>query len=124
MDDDITGVTEAALHTARALVLHDLSACGAASAVVVSVVEDAVAGRRWWVREWPDGAAYAPGLVAQDVQEALEERGTRWPPCPRHHGTGDDHQLYIEPELGPDPAWVCEKDAVAVAPLGELDPAR
>ncbi|NUU22184.1 MAG: hypothetical protein HOV68_11825 [Streptomycetaceae bacterium] len=117
MEDD---VTEKALHEARALVLRDLSACGAADAAVVSVVEDAVAGRRWWVREWPDGAAYAPGLVAQDVQEALEEAGVRWPWCPRHDGTPDAHQLYIEPELGPDPTWVCEKDATVIASLGEL----
>ncbi len=117
MGDD---VVESALHTARALVLKDLAACGAADPTVVSVVEDAVAGRRWWCREWPDGAAYAPGLVAQDVQEALEEAGVRWPWCPRHDGTADAHQLYIEPELGPDPVWVCEKDAVRVADLGAL----
>ncbi|MCF2529410.1 hypothetical protein [Yinghuangia soli] len=117
MGDD---ATENALHEARARVLHDLTVCGAADATVVSMVEDAVSERRWWVAQWPDGASYAPGLVAQDVQEALEEAGVRWPWCPHHDGTEDAHQLYIEPELGADPTWVCEKDAVEVAPLGEL----
>jgi hypothetical protein len=120
MDGMEEDVTEAALHQARALVLHDLTTCGVADATVVSMVEDAVAGRRWWIREWPDGAPYAPGLVAQDVQEALEEVGTRWPPCPRHAGTSDAHQLYIEPELGEDPTWVCEKAPAVIAPLGGL----
>ncbi len=30
-------------------------------------------------------------------------------------------RLYIHPELGgPDPMWVCENSAIAVAPLGKL----
>ncbi|MDI2131222.1 hypothetical protein [Yinghuangia seranimata] len=117
-------VIETALHEARALVLRDLAACGAAEPEFVSLVEDAVSERRWWVKQWPDGAAYAPGLVAQDVQEALEAAGVRWPSCPRHDDTPDAHQLYLEPELGEDPTWVCEKDAAPVAPLGWLSMAE
>ena len=46
------------------------------------------------------------GLVAQDVQDALLERYGRWPLCPVC-GAGDPHALDVEPELGPDPHWVC-----------------
>ncbi|MYV98789.1 hypothetical protein [Streptomyces sp. SID3343] len=108
--------TDRALLTARALVLADLRVHGVESPEVVTLVEHALVERKWWVEQWPEGAAYVPGLIAQDVQEALAEQGTVWPPCPLH----DDHPLYIEPELGEDPDWVCEKDAVAVAELGGL----
>jgi hypothetical protein len=112
--------TEKALHEARALVLRDLRVCGAETPEVVSVVEDAVAERRWWVEQWPDGAEFVAGLVAQDVQEALGEAGVRWPQCPLHVDTEDDHPMSVEPELGADPHWVCEKDLVQVAEVGEL----
>ena len=78
--DKQTGL-EAVLHRARALVLADLAADGVADAAVVSLVEDAVAQRRWWVEQWPDGAEFVAGLVAQDVQDALFERHGRWPVC-------------------------------------------
>ncbi|MFE7889378.1 hypothetical protein [Streptomyces sp. NPDC057412] len=113
---------EQALHTARALVLADLTADEVAEADVVSLVEKSVADRRWWVEQWPDGAAYVPGLVAQDVQDALLDRHGRWPLCPVC-GTGEPHALDVEPELGPDPHWVCHKAGVKVAPLGSLGPA-
>ncbi|MDI9835928.1 hypothetical protein [Streptomyces sp. KAU_LT] len=113
---------EQALHTARALVLADLAADEVAEADVVSLVERSVAERRWWVEQWPDGAAYVPGLVAQDVQDALLDRHGRWPLCPVC-GTGEPHALDVEPELGPDPHWVCHKAGVKVAPLGSLGPA-
>ena len=73
---------EQALHAARALVLADLVAGEVAEAEVVSLVEDAVAHRRWWVEQWPEGVAFVAGLVAQDVQDALLERYGRWPLCP------------------------------------------
>ncbi|MEV4874145.1 hypothetical protein [Streptomyces syringium] len=111
---------EQALHIARALVLADLAAGDVAEAEVVSLVEDAVTHRRWWVEQWPQGAAFLPGLVAQDVQDALLERHGRWPLCPLCTGEGDPHALEVEPELGPDPHWACTKQAVLLAPVGSL----
>ena len=108
--------TDTALLTARALVLADLRIHGRETPQAVTVVEHALVERAWWIDQWPEGAPYVPGLIAQDVQEALAEQGTTWPPCPLH----DDHPLYIEPELGEDPHWVCEKDAVEIASLGAL----
>ncbi|WP_425471953.1 hypothetical protein [Streptomyces piniterrae] len=111
---------EQALHAARALVLADLVADEVADADIVSLVEDAVVHRRWWVEQWPEGAAFVAGLIAQDVQDALLERYGRWPLCPVCTTSGDPHALDVEPELGPDPHWVCPKTAVAVAPVGRL----
>ncbi|MEW1700149.1 hypothetical protein ACIQCR_27880 [Streptomyces sp. NPDC093249] len=116
--DDIDTV-EQALHAARALVLADLAARDVAAAEVVSMVEDAVTHRRWWVEQWPEGVEYVAGLVAQDVQDALLERYGRWPLCPVC-ASGDPHALDVEPELGPDPHWVCAKQGVVVAPVGGL----
>lgn len=110
---------EQALHAARALVLADLAARDVADAGVVSLVEDAVTHRRWWVEQWPEGVDFLPGLVAQDVQDALLERHGRWPLCPVCNA-GDPHALDVEPELGPDPHWVCAKAGVVVAPVGGL----
>ncbi|MEZ3177179.1 hypothetical protein KYY02_00180 [Streptomyces pimonensis] len=110
---------EQALHAARALVLADLVAREVAEADVVSLVEESVAHRRWWVEQWPDGAGFLPGLVAQDVQDALLERHGRWPLCPVC-SSGDPHALDVEPELGPDPHWVCHKAGVRVAAVGTL----
>lgn len=123
MDPDAPGPSaglEAALHGARALVLADLAATGVADANVVSLVEEAVSQRRWWVEQWPDGAGFVAGLVAQDVKDALLERMGRWPFCPR---CADPHALDVEPELGPDPHWVCESLGEAVAPVGGLSAA-
>ncbi|MDT0544056.1 MULTISPECIES: hypothetical protein [Streptomyces] len=111
---------EHALHAARALVLADLAAGEVAQADIVSLVEDSIAHRRWWVEQWPEGADYLAGLVAQDVQDALLERYGRWPLCPVCTEGGDPHALDVEPELGPDPHWVCGKTAVAVARVGTL----
>jgi hypothetical protein len=110
---------EQALHAARALVLADLIAGEVAEADVVSLVEESVAQRRWWVQQWPDGAAFVAGLVAQDVQDALLDRYGRWPLCPVC-GHGDPHALDVEPELGPNPHWVCPKAQVKVAAVGSL----
>ncbi|MCD0485724.1 hypothetical protein LO771_25870 [Streptacidiphilus sp. ASG 303] len=111
---------EAALHAARACILADLTARDVCDAAVVSLVEDAVAHRRWWAEQWPDGAAFLLGLVAQDVQDALLEAYGRWPLCTVHAAEGDPHALSIEPELGPDPHWVCGKEGAVVAPVGGL----
>jgi hypothetical protein len=108
---------EAVMHGARALVLADLAARGVAEPEVVSLLEDAVSSRRWWLRQWPDGAPYVSGLLAQDVQDALLETRGRWPLCPRCE---EPHALAVEPELGEDPHWVCEARGDAVAPLGSL----
>ncbi|MDD9377172.1 hypothetical protein M8Z33_10895 [Streptomyces sp. ZAF1911] len=112
---------EQALHAARALVLADLVAGEVAEADVVSLVEDAVTHRRWWVEEWPEGVDYLAGLVAQDVKDALLEKYGRWPLCPVC-GHGEPHALDVEPELGPDPMWVCSEAGVRVAPVGGLGP--
>lgn len=114
----MTDVDEALLR-ARAQVLHDLEATGAADPASVSALEEAVAGRRWWVTEWDQAPAYVAGLVAQDLQDRLLEERGRWPLCPRcEHAT---HALYIHPDLGgPDPVWICEETSREVAPLGGL----
>jgi hypothetical protein len=109
--------TEAVLHGARALVLADLTARDVAQADIVSLLEDAVSKRRWWLRQWPDGAAYVAGLLAQDVQDALLETYGRWPLCP---ACEEPHALAVEPELGEDPHWVCEARGEAVAAVGSL----
>jgi hypothetical protein len=110
---------EQALHAARALVLADLTAGDVAHADVVSLVEDAVVHRRWWVEQWPDGVAFVDGLVAQDVQDALLDRYGRWPLCPVCGGS-DLHALEVAPALGENPHWVCAKTATAVARVGSL----
>lgn len=77
----------------------------------------ALAGRREWVAAWPQGADFVPGLVAQDLQESLHADVDRdWPTCPEH----GDHALFIEPDLGADPFWVCEVSGLPVAPIGGL----
>jgi len=124
MEEDAQSPTaEAVLHGARALVLADLTAPGAADVTAghmpeaVSLLEDALSRRRWWLEQWADGAAYVPGLLAQDVQDALMERYGRWPLCPTCE---DPHALAVEPELGADPHWVCEARGEVVAPVGSL----
>lgn len=113
---------EVALHTARAMIIADLTAADVTDADTVSLVEEAVAHRRWWVQQWPDGAPFVPGLVAQDVQDALLDRYGRWPLCPLCGDVegGGPHALDVEPELGEDPRWVCVRTTTAVARVGEL----
>ena len=107
------------LLTARALVLRDLASQGLLNPHTVSVVEDCVAQRRWWLAQWAAGADFIGGLVAQDVQDMLFDESRRWPLCA---GCADpvEHSLSIEPELGPDPHWVCSESGYVVAPLGAL----
>jgi hypothetical protein len=112
-------VTECLL-AARALVVHDLAARGMDTARNVSIVDEVLSARRWWVEQWPDGQAYVACLVAQDVQEALLETVGRWPLCSLHEDGDDPHELRVTPDLGPDPQWMCEEDGCVVAPVGAL----
>ena len=106
---------------ARARVLHDLEATGTADATAVSILEDALSQRQWWLDQWADGVAYVAGLVAQDVQDELAETHGRWPTCPVCDEGRPVHALHIDPDLGgPDPHWVCEESGTVVAPLGHL----
>ena len=109
------------LLAARARVLHDLAARGMDTARTVSIVDEVLAARRWWVEEWPDGEAYVACLVAQDVQEALLEEVGRWPLCSLHDDREQrPHELRVTPDLGPDPQWVCEEEGAVVAAVGAL----
>jgi hypothetical protein len=56
------------------------------------------------------------------VQDRLLDAATRWPRCTTCD-TAEPHDLHIEPELGPDPHWTCERAGV-VAPLGALGTQR
>ena len=103
-------LTEDALHDARTTLLRDASS-------YAELVDQVVAERRWWLDEWPDGAPHLLCLVAQDLQEKVHEtRDPLWPRCPEH----DDHPLLVEPDLGPDPFWVCHLTGLPVAPVGSL----
>ncbi|WP_428953960.1 hypothetical protein [Streptomyces sp. cg35] len=120
---DTISPLEQALHAARALVLADLKAVDVADADVVSLVEESITSRRWWVEQWPQGVEFVTGLVAQDVQDGILERHGRWPVCPvcgPEAGTGGPHALDVEPELGADPHWVCSEAGVVVAAVGSL----
>ena len=120
-------VDDSVIFGARASVLADLQACGLAVPMAVSLLDEACSQRRWWLEQWPQGAPYVAGLVAQDVQDGLrdglpgDDPAGRWPAC----GRCDDaplHALHIEPDLGgPDPTWVCEESGQRVAPLGRLE---
>ncbi|WP_127784166.1 hypothetical protein [Rhodococcus sp. X156] len=110
--------TSAALLHARAVVLHDIVACGADVPGIVDVLDAAVHEREWWVRRWPEGMQFLAGQVAQDVQDRLVDTEGRWPPCPVH----PDEALQLEPPLGADPRWVCGRGCGEVAALGALSP--
>lgn len=112
MDDD-------PLLDARARALHDLAVRGLADASGVSVLEEAVSQRRWWLSQWEEGAGFVAGLVAQDVQDQLFDVGVRWPRCTSCEQL-EVHSLSLEPELDPNPRWVCAESGIEVAPLGAL----
>ena len=113
-------VIDDVLLDARALVLRDLGARQFDSPAAVDVLEDVVAERRWWIEQWPDGAAFVAGQIAQDVQDRLlDGQLGRWPRCTACDNTRI-HELRISPELGADPQWVCEESGITVAPLGSL----
>jgi hypothetical protein len=103
-------VTEDALATAVVALQSDAPSY---ADVVAQVAEQ----RRWWLAEWPDGAPHLLCLLAQDLQEIVHERtDPLWPRCPEHR----DHPLLVEPDLGPDPFWVCHRTGLPVAPVGSL----
>ena len=98
------------LDDAAAVLLRDAPA-------YAELVARAVDGRRWWLREWPDGAQHVLCLLAQDVQDLVHETADAlWPLCREH----EDHPLLVEPDLGPDPFWVCHRTGLPVAPVGSL----
>ncbi len=107
------------LLAARARVLDDLAAQGVLDPHTVSVVEDCIASRRWWLAQWEAGASFIAGLVAQDVQDVLFDEAQRWPVCETCPDPVE-HSLVIEPELGPDPHWVCSQSGSVIAALGAL----
>jgi hypothetical protein len=107
------------LLNARALVLRDLAAQGLVDPHTVSMVEECVSQRRWWLSQWQQGVEFVGGLVAQDVQDALFDEARRWPVC-MDCPDPVEHSLSIEPELGPDPHWVCSESGAVVGPLGAL----
>ncbi len=106
---------DAALAAARAAVSGDLGRA-LDGATRQELLDGAVAHRTWWLQQWPEGAPHVLGLVAQDVQEAVAEHDPLWPLCPEHA----DHPLHVEPDLGPDPFWVCARSGLPVAPVGGL----
>lgn len=113
------GVKDDPLLEARARALHDLEVRGLADATSVSVLEAAVSQRRWWLAQWSQGVGFVAGLVAQDVQDELFDTGVRWPRCMVCDQTVV-HSLILEPELDPDPHWVCGESGIEVASLGRL----
>lgn len=99
------------LEHARRAVAHDLHGA------FPLLLDAAVAQRAWWLEQWPEGVAYAPGLLAQDVQEAVHASADPdWPLCP----TCRDHALFVEPDLGADAFWVCARTGLPVAEVGRL----
>jgi hypothetical protein len=114
-------VDDTLLLAARAAILSDLRARGMEDVAAVSALEDALAQRRWWAEQWPEGAVYVAGLVAQDVQDALLDGGGRWPACTACPDEAPVHTLSLQPDLGgPDPVWVCDEAGAAVSALGRL----
>ena len=104
------------VETARALVAHDLHGQYA------DELARAVAQRTWWLEQWPEGDEHVPGLLAQDVQEAVHEAiDPLWPRCSESTCPARlQHPLFVEPDLGPDPFWTCHRTGLPVAPVGSL----
>ena len=78
-------VTECLL-AARALVVHDLAARGMDTARNVSIVDEVLSARRWWVEQWPDGAGLRrlPGRPGRAGGPAGDGRAAgRCAPCTR-----------------------------------------
>lgn len=104
-----------ALDQARAAVESDLGPAYA------DLVPPAVEHRRWWLEQWPDGEAFVLCLLAQDVQEAVHDVDPLWPAC--LEATCPEvgaHPLFVEPDLGPDPFWVCHTTGLPVCAVGDL----
>jgi hypothetical protein len=110
----VTEPREQALAAACSAVVRDLGP-------VPADVEAAVAHRRWWLEQWPDGVPHVLGLLAQDVQEQVHERDPLWPLCTEPScPERSRHALFVEPDLGPDPFWTCHRTGLPVAPVGQL----
>ena len=107
------------LAEAAAAALHDLEATGQWSDRSAAAVAAAVGERTWWLDQWPQGAEHLLGLIAQDVQEWMHTHDPDWPLCPEHR----DHALFVEPDLGPDPFWVCHRSGLPIAGVGQLEKA-
>lgn len=106
-----------ALAIAHETLAADLRSTDRWTSKTQAALAHALDARRLWVAAWPEGAEHVPGLVAQDVQEAVHETvDSTWPLCAEHA----DHALLIEPDLGPDPFWVCHISGLPVAPVGRL----
>lgn len=104
------------LTAARAAVAADL-----ADPRWQSALDDAVEHRRWWLAQWPEGAEHVLGLLAQDAQEAVHAVEPGWPSCPEETcPQRGRHALFVEPDLGPDPFWVCHTTGLPVAAVGSL----
>lgn len=102
---------------AATAVRRDLERTGRCRHRALQALDASLEHRRWWVAEWPAGADHLPGLVAQDVQEVVQScLDPDWPRCPEHR----DHALFVEPDLGPDPFWVCHRSGLPVAGVGGL----
>ena len=86
-----------------------------------AALDAAVEHRRWWLAQWPQGAEHVLGLLAQDAQEAVHATDPDWPRCTESScPERGKHALFVEPDLGPDPFWVCHKTGLPVAPVGSL----
>jgi hypothetical protein len=105
------------LAAAAAAARRDLEASGRWDDASSAALGAALTERSWWLAQWPQGAEHLEGLVAQDVQEWVHDNVDHdWPLCPEHQ----DHALFVEPDLGPDPFWVCHRTGLPVAAVGDL----
>lgn len=96
---------------------HDLAVTGQWTDGSEQALGASVEQRRWWLGQWPEGGEHLLGLIAQDVQEWVHDNvDSDWPECPEHR----DHALFVEPDLGPDPFWVCHKSGLPLCRVGEL----
>lgn len=112
-DDGVTAPLDAAATAAE----HDLAVTGQWTDGSQAALAASIEARRWWLEQWPEGGEHLLGLVAQDVQEWVHDNvDSDWPRCPEHL----DHALFVEPDLGPDPFWVCHKSGLPLASVGEL----
>jgi hypothetical protein len=69
-----------------------------------------------WLELWPAGAAFVTCLIAQDLKEQISPLVGRWPRCQ----VQSEHELYVDPDLGADPHWVCEQCGLDAGRIGEL----
>ena len=95
--------------------------------VIDLIAPDLVATLGWTVDQAREVVATAGSVYEQDpelmafqvaekVQQWLHDSflDTSWPPCPSHR----NHPLWLAEE--PSFTWHCPRDAIAVAPLGQL----